>query len=106
MYSEYFETKKVGVMLFSAVWKLEDHIKTILETYPGLVGIAAHQKLYEYYYRSDSKSPYYTWAARLTAGLHSYYKFLFVSIHLTGSSRRVLFWEKNTFLNEAQGLFI
>lgn len=68
--TEMSTTKKPMLSTVHAIFRgLQDHIKTILETLPdtthprlrdGLV--AAHQKLSEYYYRSDA-SPYYTWAA-------------------------------------------
>jgi len=50
-------------------WGLQEHIRSTLAELPdsaptelrdGLV--EAHQKLSEYYYRSD-ESPFYTWAA-------------------------------------------
>ncbi|KAH9047029.1 hypothetical protein EDB83DRAFT_2227474 [Lactarius deliciosus] len=63
-------TKKPMLSTVHAIFRgLQDHIKTILETLPDTVLpqlhnglVAAHQKLSEYYYRSD-ESPYYTWAA-------------------------------------------
>src|SRR5271168_4718782 len=68
--TEMSTTKKPMLSTVHAIFRgLEDHVKTILETLPdnaqsqlhdGLV--PAHQKLSEYYYRSD-ESPYYTWAA-------------------------------------------
>ena len=77
--TEMSTTKKPMLSTVHAIFRgLEDHVKTILETLPdnaqsqlrdGLV--AAHQKLSEYYYRSD-ESPYYTWAA----SAYQFYEFI------------------------------
>ena len=68
--TEMSTTKKPMLSTVHAIFRgLQDHIKTILETLSDNVNpqlrdglVAAHQKLSEYYYRSDA-SPYYTWAA-------------------------------------------
>ena len=68
--TEMLTTKKPMLSTIHAIFRgLQDHIKTILETLSDNVNpqlrdglVAAHQKLSEYYYRSDA-SPYYTWAA-------------------------------------------
>jgi hypothetical protein len=67
--TEMSTTKKPMLSTVHAIFRgLEVHVKTILETlldtaHPQLCDglVAAHQKLSEYYYRSDA-SPYYTWA--------------------------------------------
>jgi hypothetical protein len=68
--TEMSRTKKPMVSTVHAIFRgLQDHVKEILRELPdtalpqlrnGL--LAAHQKLSEYYYKSD-ESPYYTWAA-------------------------------------------
>jgi hypothetical protein len=68
--TEMSRTSKPMISTVHAIFRgLQDHVRDILRELPdtalpqlreGLV--AAHQKLSEYYYRSD-ESPYYTWAA-------------------------------------------
>ncbi|KAF8817295.1 hypothetical protein BYT27DRAFT_7075193, partial [Phlegmacium glaucopus] len=77
--TEMSTTKKPMLSTVHAIFRgLEDHVKNILETLPDTAQpqlcdglLAAHQKLSEYYYRSDA-SPYYTWAASVS----QFYEFM------------------------------
>lgn len=83
--TEMSTTKKPMLSTVHAIFRgLQEHIKTILETLPDTANpqlrdglVAAHQKLSEYYYRSDA-SPYYTWAA---SEFHFFYDLKIKIIH-------------------------